>query len=140
MEEPMKHGILIAGIAALATGVPALADAPLSLHGAGSTTEIAQAQAPVYPPTPPSTVVPIAPPAPQAEFPPPAPSPRYVWEPGHWSWNGVQYFWDPGKYVERPMVSATHVPGHWEQRPSGWVWVDSRWEYPGVGSSTPPTR
>ena len=73
-----------------------------------------------------------------AEIPPPAPSPSYVWEPGHWSWNGVQYLWQPRRYVERPAVSATYTPGHWEQQANGWVWVEGRWDYPGVGSSTPP--
>jgi hypothetical protein len=107
----MRHAILIAGMAALTTAAPALAEAPMSLHGAGPTTEIAQAQVPLYPPAAPSIVVPTAPPPPQAETLPPAPSPTYVWEPGHWSWNGVQYFWNPGKYVERPTVSATYVPG-----------------------------
>ncbi len=88
----------------------------------------------------PSIVVPTAPPAPQSEIPPPAPSPTYVWEPGRWSWNGVQYLWNPGKYVERPTVSATYVPGHWEQYANGWVWYDGRWDYSGSGSSTPPVR
>ena len=138
----MKHGILVAGAAALAISTPALADVPMPLHGViAPTTEVAQAQAPVYPPAPPPTVLaPTAPPAPQAEIPPPAPSRSYVWEPGHWSWNGVQYFWEPGKYVERPTVAATYVGGHWEQHPNGWVWVEGRWDYSGSGSSTPPAR
>jgi hypothetical protein len=38
----------------------------------------------------------------------------------------------------RPSVSATFMPGHWEQQANGWVWVEGRWAYPGVGSSTPP--
>jgi len=136
----MRHGILIAGAAALTTGASAFAQAPISLHGSGPTTEVAQAQAPLYPPAAPSIVVPTAPPAPQPENPPPAPSPTYVWEPGHWSWNGVQYFWNPGKYVERPTVSATYVPGHWERYTNGWVWYDGRWDYSSSGSSTPPVR
>src|SRR5437868_528939 len=108
----MKHRFILAGLAALAVSVPALAGAPLALHG-----EVAQAQIPA-----------------------PAPSPSYVWEPGHWSWNGMQYLWQPGRYVERPAVSATYTPGHWEQQANGWVWVEGRWDYPGVGSSTPPAR
>ena len=126
----MKRGFILA---ALAVSASALAGAPIALHS-----EAAQAQIPAYPPTAPALVAPAPPPGPEAEIPPPAPSPSYVWEPGHWSWNGVQYFWEPGRYVERPAVSATYVPGHWEQRANGWVWVEGRWDYPGVGSSTPP--
>lgn len=126
----MKHGFILA---ALAFSAPALAGAPIVLHS-----EVAQAQMQAYPPTAPALVAPASPPGPEAEIPPPAPSPSYVWEPGHWSWNGVQYLWQPGRYVERPAVSATYVPGHWEQQANGWVWVEGRWDYPGVGSSTPP--
>jgi hypothetical protein len=133
VEDVMKHGFVFAGLAALAVGTPALAGAPITLHS-----EVAQAQIPTYPPTAPALVAPAPPPSPQAEIPPPAPSPSYVWEPGHWSWNGMQYLWQPGRYVERPAVSATYMPGHWEQQANGWVWVEGRWDYPGVGSSTPP--
>jgi WXXGXW repeat (2 copies) len=130
VEDVMKRGFILA---ALAVSASALAGAPIALHS-----EVAQAQIPAYPPTPPALVAPAPPPGPEAEIPPPAPSPSYVWEPGHWSWNGVQYLWQPGRYVERPAVSATYVPGHWEQQANGWVWVEGRWDYPGVGSSTPP--
>ena len=130
----MRHRVLAAGVAMLTIGAPALADTPMSPDGM---TQIAQVQTPPFPPP---ITVPTPPPAPQPEFPPPAPSPTYVWQAGHWSWNGVQYYWEPGKYVERPTASASYVPGHWEQRPSGWVWVEGRWEYPSVGSSTPPVR
>lgn len=125
----MRHGTLAAGVAMLTIGTPVLADAPISLDGAGPLTQIAQAQMPTFPP-----------PAPQPEYPPPAPSPTYVWQPGHWWWNGVQYVWAAGNYVERLSASASYVAGHWEQRPTGWVWVEDHWVYPSVGSSTPPTR
>jgi hypothetical protein len=136
----MRHGILITAAAALTSGASSFAQAPISLHGVGPATEVAQAQVLTYPPAAPSIVVPTAPPAPQTEIPPPAPSPTYVWEPGHWSWNGVQYSWNQGKYVERPAVTATYVPGHWEQYANGWVWYDGRWDYSSSGSSTPPAR
>jgi WXXGXW repeat (2 copies) len=147
----MKHGFVIAGMAALAMSAPALAQtqAPTPLHSGVSpytrvppatqpAAEVAQAQNPAYPPIPPYAVAPTQPPPLQSEVPPPAPTPSYVWEPGHWSWNGVQYIWQPGKYVERPTVSASYVPGHWEQQAAGWVWIPGRWDYSGIGSSTPP--
>jgi hypothetical protein len=141
----MKHRFVIAAATALAISAPALADSPISLHQGTAAyptltpitppaSELAQAQIPAYP----SVALPFPPPAAQNEFPPPAPSPSYVWEPGHWSWNGVQFTWLPGRYVERPAVSASFVPGHWEHNATGWVWVEGRWDYPGVGSSTLP--
>ena len=130
----MRHGFLAAGVAMLTIGAPALADAPLSPH---PLPQLAQAQTLPFPPP---VYVPTAPPAPEPEFPPASPAPTYVWQPGHWSWNSIQYYWEPGKYVERPTASASYVPGHWEQHPSGWVWVEGGWEYPSVGSSTPPVR
>jgi hypothetical protein len=146
----MKHGFVVAAATALAISAPAFAQSPIQLHRNSSAypelmpatqpvAEVAQAQVPAYPPAAPSITVPLPPPAAQSEIPPPAPLPSYVWELGHWSWNGVQYIWEPGKYVERPTVSATFVPGYWEPQGNGWVWVEGRWDYPGVGSSKPPT-
>ena len=151
----MKYRALVAGMAALAMGAPALADAPTPLHpdiGFAAAAQAAEilAQAypapPAYPPAPPpaypSAATPPAPPAPstaglapnpppppQAETPLPAPSPTFVWEPGHWYWNGVQYQWQSGQYIAKPTTTATYTPGHWEQRPEGWLWVGGQWSY-----------
>src|SRR5215471_16931726 len=54
---------------------------------------------------------------------PPAPSPQSLWRFGHWSWNGRQFVWNPGQYVEPPSPTASWIPGYWEQRPEGWVRV-----------------
>jgi WXXGXW repeat (2 copies) len=54
-------------------------------------------------------VVGFAPPAPVVEVVPPPPAPGYVWQPGYWSWNGVQYVWVPGAYVVAPFVHAVWV-------------------------------
>jgi hypothetical protein len=67
-------------------------------------------------------VVGVAPPAHGVE-PVPAPGPGYVWQPGCWSWNGVQYVWVPGAYVAAPYVHAVWVPGAWIRHGPGWVWV-----------------
>lgn len=74
-----------------------------------------------------SLAAPYAPPPPRVEAPPPAPSPLAMWQAGHWSWNGAQYGWTPGHYVERPTASATWIPGRWQQGPAGWIWVDGYW-------------
>lgn len=47
------------------------------------------------------------------------PSPGYVWIPGYWDWNGSDYVWMSGKWMELPTPQATWVPGHWEQTGSG---------------------
>jgi hypothetical protein len=147
----MKYRVLVTGMAALAISAPALADPPTPPHpdpGQSAAPPAADilAQAypapPTYPPapaypsaaTPPpssstAALAPNPPPPPQAETPPPAPGPTYVWEPGHWYWNGVQYQWQPGRYVAKPTTTATYTPGHCEQRPEGWVWVGGAWNY-----------
>ena len=72
-------------------------------------------------------VVGFAPPAPVVEVVPPPPAPGYVWQPGYWSWNGVQYVWVPGAYVVAPYVHAVWVPGAWVRHGHGWVWRAGHW-------------
>ncbi len=148
----LRHTLLIAGATALAFSAPAFAQTSITPHSgtvgpeAATAIVLAQALPPALPPAvaatpaPGTTVIiaPNAPPPPEAETPPPPPAPTYVWDPGHWTWDGTQFGWDAGKYIEKPQVSASFVPGHWEQNPNGWAWVPSQWNYPGVGSSTPP--
>jgi WXXGXW repeat (2 copies) len=153
----MKYRALVTGMAALAIGAPALADTPTALHpdpGLAAPPAAADILAQAYPappsyppapppaypfaaappaPTPPASstagLAPNPPPPPEAETPPPAPSPTFVWEHGHWYWNGVQYLWQPGRYIAKPTTTATYTPGHWEQRPEGWLWVGGQWSY-----------
>jgi hypothetical protein len=42
-------------------------------------------------------------PPPRYEPLPPPPGDRYIREPGHWHWNGVQYDWIGGRYVIHEM-------------------------------------
>jgi hypothetical protein len=120
----MRHGTLVAAVAMLTMiGAAALAETPTPLD---PVMQIAQAA--------------FSPPAPQPEFPLAPPASTYVWQPGHWWWNGVQYVWESGQYVERPSATATYVAGHWEQGPNGWVWLAGHWVYESAGSSTPPVR
>ncbi len=73
-------------------------------------------------------VVAVRPPPPRYEAPPPPPSERMVWDPGRWQWDGHDYRWVPGHYVERPYRDARWEPGHWAERNGGWVWVEGHWE------------
>ncbi len=69
-------------------------------------------------------------PPPRVEVVPPPPGGRYVWEPGHWHWNGVAYAWMPGRYVVRHPHYAQYVPGHWRWAPhrGAWVWQPAHWQ------------
>jgi WXXGXW repeat (2 copies) len=58
-------------------------------------------------------VVGVAPPAPVVEPVPSPPDPGYVWQPGYWSWNGVQYVWVPGAYVAAPTSTRYGSPEPW---------------------------
>jgi hypothetical protein len=52
-----------------------------------------------------------------------SPGPGYVWTRGYWRWNGADYVWVPGGWVERPRPAAVWVAGHWVRRPGGWIWI-----------------
>ncbi|WP_206951548.1 YXWGXW repeat-containing protein [Trinickia acidisoli] len=56
----------------------------------------------------------------------PAPRTGYVWDRGHWRWQGGQYAWVPGHW-ERVHVGYHWVTGHWARRGPNWVWVQGRW-------------
>ncbi|HJS86026.1 MAG TPA: hypothetical protein VJ779_11265 [Acetobacteraceae bacterium] len=97
--KPILAGALLFGLAIAGAG-PALAQPP-------------------YPPVPPPRTEPI----------PPPPSARYIWEPGHWQWNGVQYVWVGGHYVPRRPHYGRYVPGHWQWAPrqGRYVWRPAHW-------------
>jgi len=77
-------------------------------------------------------IAPTAPPPPRVEVIPPPPSPTTtVWEAGYWSWNGSDWTWVTGHYVERPSPQAVWEPGHWMKQANGWRWIDGRWNVAG---------
>jgi len=84
---------------------------------------VGAAHAQPYAPPPPYEPIP----APRYE---PEPRPRhgYLWEPGHWHWNGHRYVWFAGRYV--PVRAEYHhfVPGAWVQRGPRWEWIPAHWE------------
>ena len=90
------------------------------LAGMAGLTSPALAQ---YPPPPPGP-----PPLRYEAVPPPRPG-AYVWEPGHWHWNGVQYVWVEGRYIPRHSHHpyGQYVPGHWVRRGGAWVWAPAGW-------------
>ena len=110
-----RFAALIAGAAATALGVPAVAQ--VVIH---------------------ERVMP----APLVEVIPVAPGPNYHWVPGHWVWYGRRWVWVRGHYVlgvVPPMPAAIvetpppppgpawfWVRGHYFWR-SRWVWRPGRW-------------
>lgn len=72
-------------------------------------------------------VVTVAPPPPRMEIVPAAPGRQFVWDPGHWRWNGASYVWIAGHYVARPRTEAVWIAGHWTTRGGGWVWEEGHW-------------
>lgn len=86
----------------------------LALLSMGGLPALAQ---PPYPPVPPPRYEPVPRPPPGA----------YVWQPGHWRWNGVQYVWAPGRYVARRPHYGVWVSGRWVFVHGGWVWRPGHW-------------
>jgi hypothetical protein len=74
-------------------------------------------------------VVRIGPPArPVERVPPPPPhTPPRAGHPGYHRYDGHQYVWVPGTYVEPPHAHARWVDGHWDHHGNGYVWVEGHW-------------
>jgi hypothetical protein len=71
------------------------------------------------------------PPVPGLRFegpPPPPPGPRFVWEPGHWQWDGYRYAWIGGHYIPAGPRYAHFIHGHWANSYGRWVWVPGHWQ------------
>lgn len=85
-------------------------------------TSCAIPQGVAYNPNPP-------PPAPLAETipKPPVTETLLIWQPGHWSWTGSGYIWEPGRFVPREGHGSLWLDGHWDTRGPGWVWVPAHW-------------
>jgi WXXGXW repeat (2 copies) len=82
------------------------------------------------PPYGPNEVVvadpPPPPPPPPEPAPPPAPAGQ-VWVAGYHRWDGHKYVYERGHYERPPHSNARYVPGHWEARGQGKVWVNAHW-------------
>ena len=73
---------------------------------------------------------PMAPPPLRYEAVPPPRGERFIWEPGHWHWNGARYVWFGGRYVERRRGYGHYVPGRWVWSPrmGRHEWIGAHWE------------
>ena len=71
-------------------------------------------------------IVHVAPPPERYEV---VPGPRrgYVWEAGHWEWNGRRHIWVAGHW-ERVRVGYRHVGPRWVERDGRWEYHARRWD------------
>jgi hypothetical protein len=83
------------------------------------------------PPVDTTITAPKPPPALQGDMAAPLPEgpPGYfVWDPAHWHWNGHDFVWMTGHYVERPYRGSTWVAGRWNDNKDGsWTWTPGHW-------------
>jgi len=64
----------------------------------------------------------------ETQIPPPDNSGFWVWQRGHWRWNGFRYFWSAGHWVRRPANYNAWIAPHWEARGNGWIFFEGRWQ------------
>jgi hypothetical protein len=58
---------------------------------------------------------------------PPLPEPGYIWTPGYWAWDGMDYYWVPGTWVEPPSSDLYWTPGYWGWREGFYGWNPGYW-------------
>ncbi len=69
----------------------------------------------------------IAPPAIPVYDQPPCPEDGDIWTPGYWAWDGNQYYWVDGSWVEPPYVEALWTPGWWGWGTGAYFWHPGYW-------------
>ncbi|MCL2469715.1 MAG: hypothetical protein FWF24_05745 [Alphaproteobacteria bacterium] len=100
----------------------------LGLYACG-TSQPVQEETVEVPPFPYVRLAPSAPPRPMPEILyPPANPMREVWRAGHWDYDGRQFNWVEGQYMERPHPTAAWTPDRWERRTFGWAFVPGFWQ------------
>lgn len=69
------------------------------------------------------------PPADLVEAIPACPGDDYVWQKGHWQWNG-SWVWAGGQWARRPNNYSAYVPGYWRlsKHHHRWEWVAPYWK------------
>src|SRR5258707_228360 len=69
-----------------------------------------------------------APPPPfMVEVTPPQPREGFIYEPGHYSWDGSRYVWIDAQYV-RQREGHIYTPSVVEQRGGKWIYAPGHWE------------
>jgi len=50
-----------------------------------------------------------------------------IWQPGHFDWNGVEYIWIPGEWVDRAGHGTLWQDGYWQQSAQTSQWLPAHW-------------
>jgi hypothetical protein len=50
-----------------------------------------------------------------------------IWTPGYWNWDGSEYYWVPGTWVEAPEVGYLWTPGYWGWGDGGYFFNEGYW-------------
>lgn len=50
-----------------------------------------------------------------------------IWQPGHYNWNGSDYVWTAGQWVERAGHGTLWQDGYWQRTSQTSVWVPAHW-------------
>ncbi len=58
---------------------------------------------------------------------PPIPAPGYIWTPGYWAWNNVDYYWVPGSWAEPPEAELLWTPPYWGFANGAYVFHRGYW-------------
>src|ERR1700732_1433352 len=71
----------------------------------------------------------IAPPALPIYEQPPCPAEGYIWTPGYWAYDydGGDYYWVPGTWVEPPQVGFLWTPAYWGWGGDRFVFHEGYW-------------
>ena len=70
----------------------------------------------------------VAPPELPVEYDQPAlPDDGYIWTPGYWAWDGMDYYWVPGTWVLPPASDMLWTPGYWGWRDGFYGWNQGYW-------------
>jgi hypothetical protein len=72
---------------------------------------------------------PVPPPEAPLETPPALSNPSgEIWRPGHWGYNGLEFYWISGDILSRPAPTAVWSADRWEFREYGWAFVPGYWQ------------
>lgn len=69
----------------------------------------------------------VAPPPLPVYAQPVCPGDGYIWTPGYWAWDGVEYYWVPGTWVLAPAVNVFWTPGYWAWSGGFYNWHAGYW-------------
>jgi WXXGXW repeat (2 copies) len=55
------------------------------------------------------------------------PEDGYIWTPGYWAWDGNNYYWVDGTWVESPEVGFLWTPGYWGWGGDAFLFHEGYW-------------